>query len=166
VQEEPVGRRLQAVAREGRQEYIGYIGRLAPRDLTPFWWITSLSEKNPNNSDLFLHASYAKLVLESVRSEPCDRIILCETGGLAETIERNLTGLPGVTVERRRSPGKAFLGQARDAAWGIARKLSFIATMTGRILLSRSLGFTRKGKTGEGEADVMIYSWTDARSLA
>jgi len=163
--EQSYGEKLQAIAHEKRADYIEYLGRLASGLDPLFWWLTSISEKNPNNSRFFLYSCYVNLVIEEIQLDPCDMIILCETQGLARTIEKNIADRPDIVLKCQGFSRKAILNSAGNTIIGIAKKIHLIVSMTSRILLSRILSLARPGNTLRGTG-AMIFSWADARSFA
>ena len=93
-----IGDLLQEIAKEFRQEYIDYIGELslAAERLHPIgcWWLSSVSEKNPFISDVFLHFCYIKFCQRIIGNLSSDLFIVCETRALAQALLSNLSQLP------------------------------------------------------------------------
>jgi len=156
--------RLQEVARKTRGDYIEYVGDLSARRASLAWWTSSLPEKNPFTSRFFLYSCYLKIVLEDCRSGEGDRIIVCETRGLREAVQRNATALPGITVEVPGPGSPRRPGRSGSFLPGMVQKIHFIGSMTARILVSHLLSGSPGGPPAR-RPDFLIYSWADTRSF-
>jgi len=161
------GDRLQEIAASLRQEYIDFIGGLAPSRPSPGWWFTSVSEKNPFITTVFLSACYLSLCREYVAGSPADALVLCESAPLMEALSLALGDIPGIEVQnhypaRLRAHDALRAGMEKAGAWAW-----FLIRFSTRILLSRLFGLLRRSRrAGQGTRErVLIHSWADARAF-
>jgi len=161
------GTRLQELARAHRQEYIDFIGDLSARYQGVPWWITSISEKNPFYTDLFLNICRVALCRELARERKGTLLVICGSRGLRETLGKALSGLDGLQVEVHDHPSR--IG---ERAWSMATAVLqvswFVARYLSRVLLARIFfhpAWGGKGGLPEGKL-VLIHSWADGRSFA
>lgn len=163
LDEIPIGQRLQALARETRSDYIEYIGELSSRFASLSWWLTSISEKNPLVSRLFLYSCYLRLILEDAKTGAGDRILVCETPGLQKASEKNLQGISGLRVENHSCWNVAGKNAGACLA-AAAMKIVFIVAMTTRILIARIAAAS--GVMRDSGQGTVIFSWADDRSFS
>lgn len=158
---------LQAIANNTRQDYIDYVGRLGSSERNRYWWLTSVSEKNPFISNLFLYSCYLGVVADICKTKTHQNlVIICESLALMMAIDNFLREMGDIPVyyNPSRSLVKNFLS-------GIARMRSvaiFLARWTGRWFLARLFSvsrlFQKRGFVPGGNV-ILIHSWTDHRSF-
>ena len=164
-----IGEHLQRTAINCRQEYIDFVGRLGQRfsgDMR--WWLTSLSERNPFVSDVFLHLCYVTLAVETARIARKDLLIVCESYELLQSLYKNLHVLPNVNTRvYGPGPGGRVNAFSKHLTWEILQKIWFVSRFGCRRLLARVSSARRKRlRTAKpGSMHAFIHSWTDARSF-
>lgn len=81
---------LQETARELRQPYIDYIGKLSVKNNSLEWWSSCLSEKNPYTSNTFLFSCYLK-VAEKILSnkQSMNLIFFIENDAVRKSVSKN-----------------------------------------------------------------------------
>ncbi|MDG6251207.1 hypothetical protein, partial [Methanocalculus sp.] len=86
-----IGGELQNTARNFRQEFIDYVGKMnnAHAMGDTCWWLTSISEKNPYVSDLFLNFCYLHVGIKHIKESKQDLIIIFESTALMKSICKN-----------------------------------------------------------------------------
>jgi hypothetical protein len=163
----PTGDRLQELAREHRNDYIRFIGGLAARFQGIPWWLTSVSEKNPFYSDLFLDFCRMALCREQAGGREGYLLVICGSRGLREAIQGSLPAGGGLRVEMPDPLSPRLREPARDRLIAFFRISWWMARYLGRILLARIFAPARYGGEGghrEGKL-VLIHSWADGRSF-
>ncbi|KQC04400.1 MAG: hypothetical protein APR53_03380 [Methanoculleus sp. SDB] len=160
-----IGDELQKTAKECRQEYIDYIGRLSEsHDLN--WWLTSASEKNPFISNIFLYFCYVKICMRCMERFDDDLLIVCESPALMRSLQKNLENFP-CTVECIFQPFYSVVNAVKSWTERIRNKLWFLIRYTGRKMVAQYY-LLKKSRFHSGENDreyVAIHSWADGRSF-
>ncbi|MGA2917099.1 hypothetical protein [Methanoregula sp.] len=158
---------LQTIANNARQDYIDYVGRMGASERTRFWWLTSISEKNPFISNVFLYSCYLEVVADIYKKKTFQNlVIICESPALMTAIDTFLKETEDIHVDY--NPSRPVM---KDLLNGILRLRStaiFLVRWTGRCVLaylfSVSRIFQKKSFAHEGEI-ILIHSWTDHRSF-
>lgn len=159
---------LQNIAKNTRQEYIDYIGMMGAAEKDDFWWLTTLSEKNPFISNLFLHICYLK-VIESLSISKTEEnenlIIICESHALMAAIALFLTERQDVNIDY--CPPSVFL---RDIYLVIVRMKNtaiYLVRWIFRCILSRLFSAMRffSKRPLLKKSIILIHSWADHRSF-
>jgi hypothetical protein len=160
------GDRLQEIARTYRQDYIDFIGGLASsrRDLT--WWLTSISEKNPFITTVFLHACYIHLCREYAERFPGDILVICESGSLMDAIALNLRDIPRTRIQIHHPWRIRAMDAAKAQFEKISSRIWFLLRFAGRILLSRIFAILRRRRPGNASPRILIHSWADTRAFS
>ena len=163
-----IGRDLQEIARNCRQEYVDYIGLLAPNDPNGCWWLTSISEKSPYASDAFLHICYLILCLRYAKNLSGDIIVVCESPALARSLYANLQRIPEVRIAHSCAIAHARLEELRQSLASVVQKGVFASRYTLRVVASRFFAATRRRRceTSAQSPLVAIHSWMDERAFA
>jgi hypothetical protein len=159
---------LQEIAQMYRQDYIDYIGQLNANQESPWWWSTSLSEKNPYISDVFLHFCYLKLALHCINLFSEDLIIVGESSALLSSIFVNASQKRSIKIIFYKSPFADECKALYDLGSNmIITGVNAVKTLT-RFFQSRMYGRLVKKKR-QIEVDkpiIMLHSWTDERSFS
>jgi len=158
---------LQTVARDTRQDYIDYIGRLGSLEHTKYWWLTSVSEKNPFISNVFLYSCYINVMAKIFENTRQDLVIICESPGLMAAIADYFKDQQNIQVhyEIAASPGKFRL---KNRIRGIKNTVYFLVRWTIRCILARLFARIRENPENghpREERAVFIHSWADHRSF-
>ena len=79
---------------ELRSQMVDYVGILSTDKRDDCWWLTTLSEKSPSSSRIFLHLCYLKIGMELSRKATGSLLIVCESRSLAGSLHANLSKNP------------------------------------------------------------------------
>jgi len=163
-----IGEALQKNAKLVRSQMVEYIGVLSAGRRDDCWWLTTLSEKSPSSSHLFLHLCLLKLGIEISREVDGPFLIVCESRALAESFRANLSNNPNYTVAFCDSRADFMRHLLADGIRTVSEKTWFLARYTGRIFLARAGSLVRKRdpNTRPSGGCTVIHSWADARSIA
>lgn len=164
-----VGDRLQHAARTYRQDFIDLIGSLIPQKEQLRWWASSVSEKNPFISDVFLFFCYVTVAREVIASEKGNIVVICENAAVGKAIAEHCTD----AADRiQLVPEPVFCRTSNYIARtyaGASRKCWFIFCYTCRILTARVFRFLKEGRMHERSfpqsRPVLLHTWTDARAF-
>lgn len=161
------GEELQRLARENREKYIEFIGTINARQTSPFWWLTSLSEKNPFISDVFLHFCYLLLINQHITTNPVNLLIITESAGLLKSLSKNLQNRPDIELLTFEHRFADWLSSARKTGRRIYFKSDYLFSSIYRLVLSRFFGTINRKIRPEfsKKPGVIIYSWADSRSF-
>ena len=162
------GNRLQEIARTSRQEYIDLIGGLSRTRDGQAWWLTSVSEKNPFITSVFLYACYIRLCREYMDVFPGDVLIICESGSLLDALVLNLRDIPRTRIHLLYPGWRRATDAIRGQVSKIGARSWFLLRFSGRILLARIFAVMRRhSRQGPGgpSSRVLIHSWADARAF-
>ena len=167
----PLGKILQETAHEFRQEYIDFIGRIsrsnAGNPRIDGWWLSSVSEKNPFISRVFLYFCYVKICQGLPGTVPGDILIISESRALSDSLSDNLKSLDNCRVSRA-DPERQDLSEMIGSVLGPAlRKLWFFWAYGSRILTARLFRMlcSRHRSRLNKPPEICIHSFTDHRSL-
>ena len=159
-----IGDRLQDAAHASRQEYIDFIGELSATYNSPGWWLTSVSEKNPFVSHLFLYICYLA-VLEQELAKGGDLVVVCDSAPLIDAIQDSFGSRDGVAISVHGSGPSGISSRAGSRLRGLVRKSVFATRFISRILVATIFRLLRPGNFSGGDG-IFIHSWTDSRSFA
>ncbi len=159
-----IGDRLQDAAHASRQEYIDYIGELSATYNSPGWWLTSVSEKNPFVSHLFLYICYLA-VLEQELAKGGDLVVVCDSAPLMDAIQDSFGSRDGLAISVHGSGSPGLSSRAGSRLGGLVRKSVFASRFLCRILVAKIFRLLRPGNF-RGDDGIFIHSWTDTRSFA
>lgn len=161
----PIGVSLQETAREFRQEYIDFIGRIsrlnAENPRIDGWWLLSVSEKNPFISRVFLYFCYVKICQHLAGTGSEELLIITESNALSDSIAENLKSIPNCRVNRA---GTELTGSGLRP---FLKKIGFFGVYGSRILSAR-LFRVLSGRHQSGKSispEICLHSFTDHRSL-
>jgi len=162
-----ISERLQRTAKEHRQHYIDYIGALSEANHNLFWWLCSLSEKNPYISDVFLHFCYIKLALDFIYEEKGDIVIIAESHVLIDIMRDRLNNAPDMRVITIDSFLLGIRERTASILEGTIKKIWFNSNYLARILFARYFKQKRKHEREDlgGSEWIALHSWTDHRSF-
>jgi hypothetical protein len=161
------GKRLQEIAKELRQPYINYIGKLSIENNSLRWWLSSVSEKNPFISTVFLHICYNRLVLEYLKKseEPQNFVFFIEDRALRRSLLKNIS----YKVELIESDISRIKEDFKEIIWMLLMKGWFIANTIYRVLISKYIFKEEKiFNTDVGSLNkpfILIHTWIDSRSF-
>lgn len=162
---------LQATAGSLRSAYIGYIGELGTQRESDAWWFSTLSEKNPAISKVFLHICYVAVAAELCRrhGDTGTLLLVVEDAGVRSAVAAHLRER-GARFRDVREPGASCLAAAaRDWAEMLARRVYGIGRHIARMITARLLGFSagiaNGTSIGAARPWVLLYNWVDDRSF-
>ena len=166
-----IGNDLQKIARESRQEYIDFIGRMTQTlagDLAPeSWFLTSISEKNPFISNVFLYYCYIRVCQDILKECDHDLVIICESSHLSEALCQNLNTNGRCQIIRGAADQNRSLDTVSTGLRTVAKRIWFFWYYAARILLARLFSLLMRGRRegAFGHAETGIHSFTDTRSI-
>ena len=165
-----IGDLLQTTARDTRQSYIDYVGNLFREEYGITWWLTSVSEKNPRISDLFLYSCYLRVAEILAAESDNDLVFLCESRSLMLALSAALQKNTTLDV-RSRYPAFVSIRHLLFRSTGFITGYSFfLLRWTLRWFLAHVYCFVTpadRGRSGSGDmARVLLHSWTDQRSFS
>jgi glycosyltransferase involved in cell wall biosynthesis len=167
-----IGDLLQECAKEFRQDYIDYIGDLSLRSvkegILDRWWLSSLSEKNPFISDVFLYFCYIKICKRIAGATGTDLLIVCENLSLAKAIFTNLSDCNGLTVRITPISFMVKITDINSYCKFLFRKVWFLFSYSSRRLYACVFSFIMKNARNEkpGRTEICIHALTDKRALS
>ncbi len=87
-----IGNDLQKTAQEFRDDYIDFIGQInrAVAIENETWWLSSVSEKNPYISNVFLNFCYIHVCMRIAKNRHENIFVICEDPALSESLHENL----------------------------------------------------------------------------
>lgn len=169
IRQREIGEDLQRVARQCRQQYIDRIGELATRNDDLFWFLSSLSEKNPYVSQFYLNFCFMETAITLLSESRASFCIFCESEAVAATLEKNCRQIPylDVTCSTLRFPdsrtGLAYLASA------LTHKTWFVCRFFCRILYAKLHAALLMGEREKRDPvqvpSVALHSWADSRSF-
>lgn len=163
---------IREVSAAFRQDFIDYIGDLSRRHASDRWWLSSLSEKNPYVTKVFLRTCYLLVAERLVNSGPGDGVFVLVVED--PIVRRNLSDY----LHARQIPVTSF----RDPVVSLVRErlgltvrfsirfVWFILKHSGRILFVRTkrspawLNWLKSHREGE-QLLVLLHEWVDQRSF-
>jgi hypothetical protein len=166
-----IGRNLQETAREFRQEYIDFIGRIslsiADESLIDCWWLSSISEKNPFISNVFLYFCYVKICQRILGRLSHDLIIISESRALSKSLLKNLSSSKNCRVSLADRYGYNAPEKIKAILFSIIKKAWFFGSYGSRVLFARVFKLlVRIYKIHPCDfPGICIHSFTDNRSL-
>ena len=168
IKRKEIGEELQNSAGVNRQKYINFIGDLVISEKNPFWYLTSLSEKNPYVSNFFLNFCYLHVIIKIISNSQYSICVFCESGALITSIEKNLETNPELEVISLTQPISVFYNQFISVISLIKNKIWFSVRFLSRILYVKVIRDRRKKEENfhEEQSSIVIHSWTDQRSFS
>lgn len=166
-----VGRSLQDTAREFRQEYIDFIGQISYAIDDEYsikcWWLSSISEKNPYISNVFLYFCYIKICQRIIRTLSHDLIIISESRALSKSIFKNLSISKNYRVSLEDRYGYDAPEKIISTLYSAIKKAWFLGSFFSRIISAKFFQLlVRMCKSRPCETPgICIHSFTDNRSL-
>lgn len=155
-----IGAELQAVANTLRRPYLTLIADFGKQFASVAWWASSISERNTNGSDLFLHCCYLGVVDRYVASGK-SVCIVCDSRTLRAAI-----------AERARQRGYRVQGFATGFP-GLRDTAARAAAVLGRNVMTVLLRWVAVRLIGGGphrtgpasEREVLLRTWVDPESI-
>ena len=168
IKKKDIGEELQKAARSHRQNYINFIGTLAKSEKNPFWYISSLSEKNPYVSNFFLNFCYIEALITIISNNQDTICVFCESDALVKSIKKNLDNNLDLNIACQVLTSSALDVQFLLLLTLIKNKSWFIIRFLFRILYAKIVRGTRKkdGDSLNEQTGIVIHSWTDQRSFS
>jgi hypothetical protein len=160
-----IGDILQHNSKKHRQEYIDFIGRYAQETDALNWYLTSLSEKNPYNSDFYLNFCYMKTIFRILDSMNGTFLIFCESRFLMKTLWKNLRKNPSIMI--RCIDSGAYQEKIISPFVRLKNKSWFLLRFFFRISVAKIFSHLKKNDALPplDKPMVVIHSWADKRSF-
>jgi len=164
----PIGEDLQNAAKQLREQMVDYVGLLSTGKRDDGWWLTTLSEKSPSSSNLFIHLCYLNLGMKLSRDVNGSVLLICESRSLAESLHTNLSKNPEYSVKYYNSRIDYSKQWVRNCIKMLFEKTWFFTRYTGRLVIARLYSQLRRRdlETRQACQCTVIHSWADARSIA
>lgn len=163
----PVGELLQRNARKYRQEYIDYLGSCAAGSQDTWYYLTSISEKNPDVSNLYLHFCYLKTFFDVAEHHNGRIFVICQDQGLIRSIQANVTANSRIEIFPLDDRITDFFHTCCLKCQKMKNKFVFLLRFTLRIFLARIVSRVCDRAPLNGvQPPVVIHSWADQRSFA
>jgi len=172
IKKKEIGEELQKAARSHRQNYINFIGNLAKSEKKPFWYLTSLSEKNPYVSNFFLNFCYIQVLITIISNNRDKICVFCESDALAKSLKKNLENSPDFKVFCQVLPFSVSDTQLLSLISLIKKKSWFVIRFLFRVLYAKIhakiVGGIRRnnGNSFNKQPSIIIHSWADHRSFS
>lgn len=161
-----IGEILQANAGKYRQEFIDFLGESAVGSKNPWWYLTSISEKNPFISDLYLNFCYLKTAFDLINTRTEPFFIICENHSLVKAIADNISGVHSVEIRSSQTTLINFFENLQNFFWKIFRKFVFISRFFLRICLAKIIRLCCSGPLEKTLRNpIIIHAWADNRSF-
>jgi hypothetical protein len=165
-----IGDLLQETARTYRQEYIDYIGELAKyaskQQEMGCWWLTSLSEKNPFVSDVYLYFCYIKIFQNITTTIKNNLVIICEDGEIANSLYLNIV-LKSEESIRLIDENSGIYHDISHHLLSLKKKIWFLFYYSYRKSIASFFSVFREKMVFDvsGKQVVCIHAFTDIRSI-
>jgi len=161
------GESLQNAARVLRKPYIDFVGSIARRENKMAWVLSSVSEKNVYESDLFLMLCYLVTVDLEIKKYPGGICVFCEEPALIQTIRKNFENHTDIEIYEVDPVSKTIPQLIREKIKLIYNKVLFFRYFFLRIFYARVLQIRKKSRQNilTNEPVIAIHSWTDQRSF-
>lgn len=158
---------LQKTARQYRDDYIDYIGKIFVTHESPIWFLTSLSEKNPFISDFFLNFCYLTVCLNYIHESERDLIIVGENRAVLHALKENLNEDPDTRMMIYDSPLHSGIENIRYSCAKIKNKLVFLCRYMARVFLAKVFSIVKRHSREIKMSDQLIitHTFTDYRSF-
>jgi hypothetical protein len=156
---------LQDIAHRYRQDYIDFIGSLSVRNNSIYWWLTSVSEKNPFISTVFLYFCYLKIIEHFINSSD-NLVIICDSHSLIDAIKDTFASRSDLTFIVMDSRFNRRICTSSKLFSGIVKKGYFLIRFISRIGIAKFFSIIKGHRnTWKNQNKIAIHSWTDARSF-
>ncbi|MFA4825865.1 MAG: hypothetical protein WC593_12005 [Methanoregula sp.] len=158
---------LQETACTLRKPYIDSVGNFANNKNKNAWILTSVSEKNTYESDLFLMLCYLKTLDQIIKKYLGNICVFCEESALIRTIQKNFENQVKIELFDVDPISKTIPQLIREKIKFTYNKVLFFRYFFLRIFFARLLQI-RKVSGHEivtKEPVIAIHSWTDQRSF-
>ena len=88
-----ISEKLQETAHSLKESYVDYVGKLSVKYNSFMWWVSSLSEKEPFNSKVFLYICYIKICQDILKSNVNERyfVFFVENRALRRCLVQNMS---------------------------------------------------------------------------
>ena len=162
----PVSELLQGNAKKYRQDFIDYLGSCAADSQDPWWYLTSISEKNSYVSDLYLHFCYLKTFFDVADRYNGRIFVICENPGLLKSIQENSPDNRSIEILPLRDRIPDLFRTCNLKCQKLKNKFVFFMRFILRICLARIvIPICRPTPLPRIQHPVVIHSWTDQRSF-
>lgn len=162
-----IGERLRETAQRSRQAFIEYIGELSEHHYSDSWWLSSLSEKNPYVSKVFLHACYILVALQLIGERDGKGVLLLaiEDRAVRQCLRGQLEATAGSGWLCRDRFGERSRVLVRETVEFWTRFVHFIGQQFGRLLIARLFAPGQEIHRKRGNPLALLHSWVDRRSF-
>lgn len=157
---------LQDTALHYRQDYIDFIGSLSVQNNSTLWWVTSVSEKNPFISTVFLNFCYLKIV-EHLIDSTNNLVIICDSYSFIDAVKDTFASRPHLTITIVDNRTGEIVKKSSRFFAGILKKGYFAVRFISRICMAKCFAIIKgHEKPGNDQNKIALQSWTDARSFS
>jgi hypothetical protein len=161
----PTGDTLQQIARQHRQEYIDFIGTMSHHNNPLSWWLTSVSEKNPFISQVFLNFCYLKVIERNLDSYR-DMVIICDSRPLMYSIRDTFSDHKDCSIQIIDSRIGQITERISGFISGMEKKTFYAIRFICRIVIAKLYASYKGHKNVDAlNPTIAIDTWTDARSF-
>jgi len=161
------GESLQDAARALRKPYIDFVGSIAHKENKKAWILSSVSEKNLYESDLFLMLCYLEILDLEIKKYLGDLCVFCEEPALIHTLRKNFENHTDIEIYPVDLISKTIPQLIQERCQLIYNKVLFFRYFFLRIFYARLLQIRKISgqKILTNEPVIAIHSWTDQRSF-
>ena len=160
------------MARKSREDYIEYIGGLSRKYSSEFWWLTSLSEKNPYISKVFLRSCYVQVAQQLVQDHTNNTAILLivQDRAVRRCLCNHLGDGRQLNTRWYEPIGWGFANWFTEIIQLFLRRIWSVLKNVARIVIARAvvvhsqIPFARLDQPRPTEL-VLLHSWIDQRSF-
>lgn len=166
-----IGDELQKTANTLRQSYIDYIGSLSVENNSLFWWVSSLSEKNPFISKTFLYSCYIKVAQSLIEHNHINIVFFIECRALRLSLISNIDSALGREVIHIESKLSKSFDSFINILEFIIKHAWFLLNNVYRIILVKQIykldkNTYFKDKIKSNDELVLMHAWIDQRSFS
>lgn len=163
----PISELLQGNARKYRQDYIDYLGSCAVESRDPWWYLTSISEKNSYNSDLYLQFCYLKTFFDVIELHTGRIFVICENSHLIRSIRENSLDNRHIEIFSFCDAPHPIFNSCWLECQKIKNKFIFVMRFIIRVSLAKALKrLCNSGLASGTQKPIVIHSWADHRSFS
>lgn len=157
---------LQNTAHRHRQDYIDFIGSLSVRNNSLYWWLTSVSEKNPFISTVFHYFCYLKIIEQFLNSSS-NLVIICDSYSFIDTVKSTFGNRSDLNIRVVDSRIDRITSTTLRLFSGFVKKGYFAIRFISRIGIAKCFKIVKGHQNpGNNPNKMAIHSWTDARSFS
>ncbi|NPE27420.1 hypothetical protein HNV12_05450 [Methanococcoides sp. SA1] len=164
-----IGTDLLHVSNELRQEYIDYIGNLSVLNNSTLWWNSSVSEKNPFISKLYIHICYLEIANKLLEQNFKNMVFFVESEKLRSVLKKNRCSESKYEVTHVENKFKHKLNIIYDTIEFIVKRAWFFFDNVYKIVLVKILYKNNKipiNKTNPTQKLILMHTWVDERAFS